>query len=183
MHPSIAEQQGFGKGERVTLDARVWFALRRQLLQHVLAFRTLEREAKRVLEQCRHVEGCEAVTDRARPCRHDCPDRETWLSALVVLHNAAQYGLVDKPLPYKVGAEYRPPGRETFDATVTELEVLRAGADVLAELEHRLGADTMPPPAGADEEAPVTRLLPPELELEQLDDHNDHDDEQENDEP
>lgn len=163
MTVSPAELQGHGRDEKVTVDARKYKAMRRQLLRMVLGYVAVEREVCRILESCQHAEGCEAVNDRARPCQHDCPDRETWLSALVVLGNAREYTPMRGSLPSRLGDDYSPPPREYFDQVVTELELLREGPDVLEELARyaRAGVKMAPDLDTAQRapELPLTRLV------------------------
>jgi hypothetical protein len=100
------------------------------------------------------------MVDQLRPCSGACPDRETFLSALVIIGNARQFGRVR--VPSRIDGEYSPPARETWDALVTEL-LARSGADAELEELSRLkqrdddaGDDDAPP-----EERPATRLAPP----------------------
>lgn len=149
----------------VPISARSWKAIRRQMVRMVQGYRHVEREIDRVLASCRHADGCPAVRDRKLPCLADCPDREVWLSALVIRGNAEQYTILQSQLPRRVTGDYSPPSREKFDAIMGELEVLRGAGDVLAELERRSAssvADTEPAPPAPEQ--PRTRLLEPHEE-------------------
>jgi hypothetical protein len=169
--PAGDQRLGVQPPELLQVDARRWKALRRQMLRMVLGWRNVQREARRVLESCRHAEGCEAVGDRTRPCLAACPDRENWLSALVILGNADEHVMLAASLPRKIDNDYSPPSRETWDALCAENETLRAGRDVIADIEKFIAennaADIVPPPPPEEQpptEEPLTRLLPPELE-------------------
>ena len=143
------EMQGYEKPETVTIDAKRWHGLRRQLVRLVLGFRYTDKEIARILEACRHASGCPAVADRTVPCLRECPDREIHLSALVIKHNAEAYSLLQRGLPLRPDGEYHPPSRETYDAVVSELEALREVQDLLSRLENlaTAGEDTrMPSP-------------------------------------
>jgi hypothetical protein len=168
--PAGDQRLGFQPPELLQVDARRWKALRRQMLRMVLGWRNVQREGRRVLESCRHADGCEAVGDRTRPCLAACPDRENWLSALVILGNADEHVMLAASLPRKIDNDYSPPSRETWDALCAENETLRAGRDVIADIEEFIAknkeADIVPPPPPEEQqpEQPLTRLLPPELE-------------------
>lgn len=175
----------------VAVDVKTWEALRRQLARMVAGWRVVGREAERVLGSCRHADGCPADVDRARPCLPACPDRETFLSALVVEGNARQFAALRAAVPTRIGTEYRPPPRETFDAIVTELEVLRTGRDILGELEQLARAEPQldaenHPLRGVEAEAPMTRLVDPDPgeggERPELEDSSDRDEVAEGDE-
>ena len=167
----------------VPISARSWKAIRRQMVRMVQGYRHVEREIDRVLASCRHADGCPAVRDRSLACLADCPDREAWLSALVIRGNAEQYTILQSRLPRRVTGDYSPPSREKFDAIMGELEVLRGAGDVLAEIERYARehpgstasvADTEPAPPAA--EKPRTRLLDPHEEtgVEELDEDLEH---------
>lgn len=155
-------------GQLVPVGARRWKAMRRQMLRMVQSFRYIEKESERILEGCRHAEGCPAAGDRKLPCLPACPDREAWLSALVCRANADQFTILQSSLPKRLADDYRPPPRELFDAMCAELEVLREGQDVIEEIERYIrdnpgaraadaaGADTEPAPPI---ERPLTRLV------------------------
>lgn len=167
----------------VPISARSWKAIRRQMVRMVQGYRHVEREIDRVLASCRHADGCPAVRDRAQACLADCPDREVWLSALVIRGNAEQYTILQSRLPRRVTGDYSPPSREKFDAIMGELEVLRGAGDVLAEIERYARehpgstasvADTEPAPPAPEKAR--TRLLEPHEETgaEDLDEELEH---------
>ncbi len=176
-NPTAEERLGIRRTETITIDVRKWQALRRQLLRLVLGWRYADKEIERVLQACRHVEDCPAVEDRSMPCKHDCPDRETFLSSLVIKHNAQMYAMYQHAMSFRLNSDYTPPSRETFDAIVSELEILREGKDLLAEIQAELDKnattspwDESPEPAAqstpAGAEVPLTRLKPVETEPE-----------------
>jgi hypothetical protein len=167
MSTTNAQLQGFGRSEKVQIDARRWFALRRQLVRMVLGWRHMGRESERILAACRHAESCPATADSSRPCLAECPDREVWLSALVISHNAAEFTTIVRGLPMRLDGDYSPPQRETWDAIVTELEALRAGRDLLAEIEAATRGYALVDDEAAAEQAeqPTTRLVPPGQEI------------------
>lgn len=167
-NPTAAEVQGFRKVETISIDARRWQALRRQMVRIVLGWRYADKEIDRILENCKHTDGCPAVGDNAVPCLASCPDRETWLSALVIKHNASNYAMYQQGLPLRPDGEYHVPSREFFDAVLSELEVLREGKDILDEI-AATGSWNEGPQTAQPMEKPVARLLPPEPEPEPKD--------------
>ena len=171
--PTTAQQLGVQPSETVTIDARRWKALRRQMLRMVLGWRNTQREARRILDSCRHASGCEGAADPSRPCLASCPDREGRLSALVILGNADEHVMFASALPRKLDNDYSPPARETWDALVAELEVVRAGRDVIADVEEYIaanqGVDVAPAPPADRGEQPLTRLMPAPDEEEEID--------------
>jgi hypothetical protein len=167
--------QGIAPPEMVSIDVRKWRALKRQMVRMVIGWRHTDREVDRILEACRHADGCLAPTDPTRPCLPECPDRENFLSALVIKRNAEQFSMLQQGLPSRVsGEDYRPPPREYFDAIVSELETLREGTDVLADLVAAMekgAAGSWPEEDRAQPmEKPLTRLMPPQPEPEDEDD-------------
>lgn len=163
MTTSPQEMMGLPKPETVTIDARRWQAIRRQMIRVVLGWRYADKEIERILQACRHTDGCHAVTDRAAPCLATCPDRETFLSALVISHNAKQYALYQNSLPLRFEGEYRAPSREYFDQVITELETAREAGDLLDEIKKAVDGAPVKVP-WQDEpttrpELPTTRLV------------------------
>lgn len=174
-NPTAEERLGIRRTETITIDVRKFQALRRQLLRLVLGWRYADKEIERVLQACRHADGCPAVEDRSTPCKYDCPDRETFLSSLVIKHNAQMYAMYQTAMNFRLNADYTPPSRETFDAIVTELEILREGKDLLAEIQAELDKSATTSPweestEGAESapaaEVPLTRLKPADPEPE-----------------
>jgi hypothetical protein len=161
-NPTLAEQQGFGRHETIAVDVRQWEALRRQMVRIVLGWRYADKEIARVIEACRHSDGCQAVQDRTTPCLASCPDREIFLSALVIKHNAEQYSMLQRNLPLRIEGDYHAPGREYFDAVVSELIALREGRDILAEVQAAIDKNVSPWGEVKTEpvEQPMTRMLP-----------------------
>jgi len=164
-----SELQGFRKVENVSIDARKWQAVRRQMVRLVLGWRHADREISEVLDHCRHDDECPAVKDPSRPCLFTCPDHEIWLSALVIKGNAAQLAMLGQDLPQRLMGEYRPPPREYFDEIVAELETLREGRDILEEL--RAADKSWAGPGVVDAtpmERPTTRLVAAAPEVESI---------------
>jgi hypothetical protein len=178
--PTVAEQQGFGKNETVTIDAKKWAAMRRQMIRIVLGWRYADKEIARVIEHCRHSDGCPAVQDRTTPCLPSCPDREIFLSALVIKHNAEQYAMLQRDLPLRIEGDFHPPGREYFDVIVSELIVLQEGRDILAEVQAAIDKNVSPWGEVQAEpvEQPLTRMLPVSQEDEEVDEDLGEDDEE-----
>lgn len=175
-NPSPAQAQGFDQPEMLSIDARRWQAMRRQMIRLVLGWRYAEKEIGRILDACRHTEGCPAAKDRAVPCLASCPDRETFLSALVIHANATAYSMLQRDLPLRfVEGEYKPPSREFFDTVVSQLEVFLGTKDILTELQQEIekGATASPwvtPDQTQPVEKPLTRLKPPSPEDEEDED-------------
>jgi len=173
-NPTSDQLLGFQAEEKVTIDAKRWQGVRRQLVRLVIGWRYAEKEASRILEVCRHAEGCLGASDRSKPCLPACPDREMRLSALVIQRNAEQYAMVRETLglPLRVEGEFHPPSRETWDAVISEIEAAREGKDVLDDIMKAMEAGRPIKQAwdepgtvtttGTSAERPMTRLLPPE---------------------
>ena len=86
-----------------------------------------------IVESCRHADDCPTLADPARSCAAACPNRETYLSARVLLASSFEFaGALE--LPSMRATEYLPPTREYFDRVLGELEALRAARDWLEEL-------------------------------------------------
>jgi hypothetical protein len=147
--------------KKVEIDARQWVHVTRLVARMMISWRHVEREAELILAACRHAAGCPSTVDPCHTCLRDCPDRERWLSARVMLGNARAYvGELKLPATAAAAGQYIPPTREYLDRIVGELEAMRAARDWVAELEQHV------PPSGrldlvaAPREQPLTRLLP-----------------------
>ena len=168
-NPSPQEAQGIRKPEFVRIDAKVWQGVRRQLVRLVLGWRYADKEAQRILDECKHLEGCRAVADRTASCFLQCPDHEKWQSALVIKYNAEQFVLLRYGLPLRPDGDYGPPSREFFDSVVSELEILREGRDILTDIEEAIAkhaASSVWTTTEKPVETPAARLMPPEPEIE-----------------
>jgi hypothetical protein len=176
-NPSSDQLLGFQKPEMVSVDAKKWQAVRRQLVRLVIGWRYAAKESGRILETCRHADGCRAAAgDHTAPCLPACPDREVRLSALVIAHNAELYAMLRETmgLPLRVDGDFHPPSRETWDAVVSELEAVREGKDVLNEIMDAMARGQTIKPSWTEPgtvtaepaERPMTRLLPAEPEEE-----------------
>ncbi len=144
---------GFQPDAKVTIDARHWEALRRIVWRMKVAWGFVEQECLALVATCRHVDGCRGAVESTEPCRAECPDRQTRLSALVVLANAREFARADARKP---GASYIPPTREYFDAIVSDLVAAEVALD---EVRRKVVAATelvpaltepAPPPALTD---------------------------------
>ena len=150
--------------KKVSIEQRQWTATRRLLARMMVSWRHCLRESRMIVESCRHADDCPTLADPARSCAAACPDRETYLSARVLLASSFEFaGALE--LPSMRATEYLPPTREYFDRVLGELEALRAARDWLEEL----GAAVPLESAGAAvtqiagvlpmAERPISRLL------------------------
>ena len=176
-NPSPAQLQGFDEEEKVSVDARHWQAMRRQLIRLVLGWRYADKEITRILDGARHAPSCPNAKDRSVPCLPSCPDREMVLSALVIKHNASNFSMLQQGLPLRITGEYHPPSREYFDAIVSELHALRETGDMLSTLQKEVERGAAPSPwespRSSTQERPTTRLLPAHEETRDEDDEDD----------
>ena len=168
-NPTPEEALGLRKPEFVRIDAKSWQGMRRQMVRLVIGWRYADKEAQRILDECKHLDGCPAVANRTASCFLQCPDHEKWQSALVIKYNAEQYSMLAKELPLRPDGDYGPPGREFFDAVVSELEVLREGRDILTDIQEAVTkhATSSPWTTTAPPERAASKLLPPEPEPEE----------------
>lgn len=126
--------------KKVALRSGDFYAMKLALWRSKVSWEIAVREAKSILDQCSHNEGCPAKTDEAGVCLSDvyenqqlvsvgCPDREKRLSSLVILNAARRFAPLDaKKL---ADAPYFAPSREHFSAVLGELAATQAE---LAEL-------------------------------------------------
>src|SRR5580658_2171000 len=85
--------------KRVTIAVRHWEALKLALWRSQYAWDAVLPQARLLLAQCAHAEGCPGITEESAPCGPACPDREQRLSALVILAAAKQFAPVDARRP------------------------------------------------------------------------------------
>jgi len=163
-NPTPDEALGIIKPEFVRIETKSWQGMRRQMVRLVTGWRYADKEAQRILDECKHLEGCRAVVDRTASCFLQCPDHEKWQSALVIKYNAEQFSMLAQGLPLRPDSDYGPPSREFFDAVVSELEVLREGRDILADVQSVASASLW---TTTPVEQPASRLMPPEPEPEE----------------
>jgi hypothetical protein len=130
--------------KKVPIQVGYWNAQKLALWRSKVAWEIAERAAEEILERCEHVDSCLARVDETKPCAPDCPDRETWMSALVILSAARQFAPVSATKLAK--APYYAPSREHFSEVLAEL------AAAQAELETLRGTVVTLPPA--NKEAP-----------------------------
>ena len=156
--------------EQITVDAPKWQGLQRQVLRMHMNFRAIQHQASEILAGCRHADKCEAWPEFTRPCLSSCPDRERALSAVVIFKACTQF-TIGVTIPSKLSG-YTIPQREYFDAIVAELEMRRAGQDVLERVaKDWLKFQALVPELGDQEpdysNEPTTRLMPPTEEAEE----------------
>lgn len=154
MTTSAEKLLGLLTEKSIQLDERRWVSVSRLLARMVASWKHVDREARMLLDECRHAPNCMAPVDARHACLPECPDRERYLSARVLVGSAREFvGELELPT-HRTG--YIPPTREYFDRIVGELEAMRAGRDWIAELGPS-------PPASepvAKREVPLTRLVP-----------------------
>jgi hypothetical protein len=140
--------------QRVLVPVRDWNAMKLALWRSRAAWAIAERAAEELLDRCEHVEGCPGKTDEMAPCLGGsvftedrlsvevgaCPDRETRMSALVILNAARQFAPIKANRP--ADAPYFAPGREYFSDVMAELAASQA------ELESLRGSAVTLPPDG-----------------------------------
>jgi len=109
---------------------RDWNAMKLAIWRSRLAWDLVIREATMLVERAAHMTGCPGKSVETEPCLIDCPDRETRMSALVILNAARQSAPTNVQRP--ADAPYFAPSREYFSevlaelaAAQTELEAMR----------------------------------------------------------
>lgn len=129
---SLAAQQnlmGRTPEKEVPVKARVWNGAKLALWRSKVGWEIARKQAGEILGRCRHADGCPGKEDEAEPCSDACPDRETRMSALVILNAARQHEpasaskLADQP--------YMMPSREFVSGLVAELGACQAELEVL----------------------------------------------------
>ena len=124
--------------ERVMVTAREWNAMKLALWRSHVAWEIVQKQATEIVASAKHVIGCAGSTSNTEPCAQGCPDRETRMSALVILGAARQSApaIVHKP----ADAPYFAPSREYFSEVTAALAVAEAELAVLR------GKERTPPP-------------------------------------
>jgi hypothetical protein len=124
---------------KIPIPVRDWSALKLALWRSKTAWEITVREAAEIVSRCRHVKGCPGEHKEAEPCVPDrtvddavvlgCADRETRMSALVILNAARMFAPIDARRP--AVEQYWAPSREHFSEVMTELSVIQIENDVL----------------------------------------------------
>jgi hypothetical protein len=128
--------------KKVTLPVRHWEAMRLALWRNKVAWEAVLPQARLILVECGHVEGCPGISAESEPCGPDCPDRERRLSALVIIAAAKRFAAIDARRPTE--ATFIAPSRERFSEIISELMAAQLELDVL----HAQGHTVTPPPQG-----------------------------------
>jgi hypothetical protein len=126
---------------KVTIPIRHWEAMRLALWRSKVAWEAVLPQARLILDQCGHADGCPGITSESEPCGPDCPDRERRLSVLVIMAAAKQFAPLDARRPAD-GVRYIAPSRERFSEVLAELAAAQLELDVL----HARGYTETPPP-------------------------------------
>ena len=151
------ELLGLPTEKTVTIDERRWMSVVRLLARQQVSWRHCAREARMLLDECRHDAACRS-SEEGYTCLPSCPDRERFLSARVVWASASEF-VGDLPLGRGQGQTYIPPTREYFDRIIGELEGLRAARDWLEELSSAAPPRHSAMTVTAAREVPLTRLV------------------------
>jgi len=125
---------------RVTIPVRHWDAAKLALWRSRMAWQIAEHAAAELLAHCKHVDDCLGKESETEPCASNCPDRETRLSALVILNAARQFAPVDARKPAE--APYFAPTREYFSEVLAELLTAQTELEAL----HSQGFTATPTP-------------------------------------
>lgn len=128
--------------KRVPIQVGHWNAQKLALWRSKAGWEIAARQAEEILDRCNHVDSCLAQVDETKPCAPDCPDRETWMSALVILNAAKRFAPVSAAKLAK--APYYAPSREQFSEVLAELAASQA------ELETLRGTVITVPPANKE---------------------------------
>lgn len=115
--------------QRVALPIRVWNALKLALWRSRYAWEIVAQRSHEIVGQCYHVPGCPGLQEETSPCLPGCRDRETRMSALVILNAARMFAPVQATRP--AAMPYRAPSREYFSEVLAELVALQAENEVL----------------------------------------------------
>jgi hypothetical protein len=135
--------------KKVTIPIRHWEAMRLALWRSRVSWEAVLPQARLILDQCGHVEGCPGITSESEPCGPDCPDRERRLSVLVIMAAAKRFAPLDARRP--ADGIYIAPSRERFSEVMAELTAAQLELDVL----RARGYTETPPPQG---EVPTPQL-------------------------
>lgn len=105
--------------QQVPVTVRDWEALRRAVWRSAVGWEIADKQAVEILERCEHVEGCPGETSETEACMQECRDRETRMSALVILNAARQHAPTDARKP--ADGPYFAPSREYFSEVLSSL--------------------------------------------------------------
>ena len=134
--------------KKVSLPVRFWDAMKLALWRSKVGWDAVRPQAKSILDRCRHAPGCPGEKSETDACLPDCPDRETRLSALVILTAGRQFAPVDARR--LADAPYFAPTREWFSDVIAALVAAQAELEVL----HAQGYAETPVPNTALEARP-----------------------------
>lgn len=115
--------------EKVPVPVRDWNAMKLAAWRSKELADIVVREARKILDLCRHTIDCAATDAETEPCLPDCPDREQRMSALVVLTAAKQLAPADARKP--ADGPYYAPSREYFSEVLAALAANEIELDVL----------------------------------------------------
>lgn len=126
---------GFEPDHKVTIDSRHWESLKRIVWRMKTSWGFVGNESADLVASCRHTDGCPGAKSDSETCLRSCPDRQTRLSALVILANSREFEKVTAPTPTKVsGAGYMPPTREFFDSLLSDLVAAQSENEFIKNL-------------------------------------------------
>lgn len=159
--------------QKVTIPVRNWNATKLALWRSKVAWGIAMRQAQEILDRCQHSGGCPGLHDETEPCLADryepdeegkprqvqigCRDRETRMSALVILNAGRTLAPVDA---VKLANEpYLAPSREFYSEVIASFAALQAELDAVYEAIKKAGitVEVTPPP----QLSPSTPRLPP----------------------
>lgn len=143
--------------QKIALPVRHWNALKLALWKNRQGGEIIARQASEILESCVHDEGCPGLESDVEPCLQGCLDRETRMSALVILQATKMVTPINAA---KIANEpYYAPSRECFAEIVAELAIAQAENEAMREL---LRQANIPAPTTIEQTAtlPAPPLLP-----------------------
>lgn len=135
--------------EKVPVPVRDWNAQKLALWKSRELATIAAREAELILNLCRHERRCPGIMNETESCVAECPDRETRMSALVILNAARQLAPADARKPAE---PYYAPSREYFSEVMAALAAAQVENEVLREVMRQAGIAV---PAGV---APTPQL-------------------------
>ncbi len=143
--------------KKVPVTLRNWSAIKLALWRSKVSWDIATRAAQEIIAGCRHAEGCPGAVFEHEPCFAACPDRETRMSACVILNAGRVFGPVNVPRPD--AGPYFAPSREYFSEVLADLLATQEERDALRTL-NVTGVD--PPkneePEGVAPALPVRKL-------------------------
>lgn len=142
--------------QRFPVALRDWNGLKLALWRSSELSRIVVREARLVLDTCRHTEGCPGHEAEQEPCDPRCPDRETRMSALVILNAARQLAPENARKPAE--ERYFAPSREYFSEVIAALSAAQVENKILRDALHDAGLESPLPSSGAV--APLELTIP-----------------------